>query len=174
MEQRAVQQNEDMTAYLQGMVDCAKEGDTVLLPGGTVCVSRPIVIREKKNLKIVGQDTHFLHTGYDMMAREAQSSTSLFILETCRDVTLENFSVDYAGYVSIAGTVEEIGTEEKSYFILHLYPEFKGLTGKEYYRAAMSFDPDGAPNYHLSTYNDHDVVEKIDEEHLKVYCKHLR
>ncbi|MBQ8351678.1 MAG: right-handed parallel beta-helix repeat-containing protein [Clostridia bacterium] len=164
-------ENKDMTEYLQSLIDRAAEGDTVQLPAGTVYVSRPLVVRDKKNVKICGQDTHFLHTGYDMTNREVQADTALFVLEGCTGVTLENFSVDYVGFVSIAGTVLETNAGENPYFVMRLYPEFEEMTGEEYYRTTMSFDSDGAPNYHCSLWENEFSVEKIGKGLLKVSCR---
>lgn len=158
----------DMTADLQTLIDQAKEGETIWLPAGQVCVSHPIFIREKRDIRICGQNTHFLNTGFDMTSHEGQFNTSLFIIENSVGVTLEGFTVDYAGFTNIAGKVIETNVGENPYFLMRLFPEFESLTGEEYYRAAMSFDDDGAPNYHLSSY-DNMTVEKIGKDLLKVF-----
>ena len=165
--------NKDMTEHLQQLIDRAAEGDTVLLPSGTLYVSQPLIVSGKKNVKICGQDTHFMHTGYDSKVHEAQASSGLFVVDRCTGVTLENFSVDYADYVSVAGTVEEIDAGEEPSFVLRLYPEFAGMTGEEYYRAGMSFDPDGAPNYHFSVWETDFSVKKIGAGLLKISCRNV-
>ena len=72
-----VARGEDMTACLQTAIDEAREGEEIRLPSGEVRVSRTLYVRDKKNVKIVGVGTHFLHTGYDMMTREGQRETGL-------------------------------------------------------------------------------------------------
>ena len=160
---------EDMTDFLQNAIDAAGEGAEICLPVGEVRVSRTLYVRDKKNLKIVGGGTHFLHTGYDMMTRESQRETGLFLLERCENVTLAGFSVDYEGFVSIAGEVSAMNTEGEPYFDMKLYPEFLSVTGEEYYRTALSFDPDGAPNYHLAGDGGGMRTEKIAGDTLRVY-----
>ncbi len=161
----------DRTDALQNAIDRAADGDTISLPEGIVRVQRPLIIQGKKNIKICGNHTRFLHTGYDMTACTPQQNNGLFLVDRSENITLENFSVDYAGFTSIAGTVEEKNVGETPWFLLRLYPEFASLTGEENYQTAMSFDPDGAPNYHLSGNGGGMSVKKVGKDLLKVFYK---
>ncbi len=100
-------------------IDNADAGTEIVLPQGKVFITEGFKLRGKKDLRIVGNDTVLVNTGYSPQKLGVISGNAsvIFNIENCKNIYLEGFTVDYAEPSSAEGTITEI-RDGKIYFEL--------------------------------------------------------
>lgn len=120
---------EKNTDIIGKAINNAVAGTEIMLPEGKVFITEGFKLRGKKDLRIVGNDTILVNTGYSPQKLGVISGNAsvIFNIGNCKNIHLEGFTVDYAEPSSAEGTITEI-RGGKVYFELFGKPseEYKG------------------------------------------------
>ncbi|MBR7133459.1 MAG: right-handed parallel beta-helix repeat-containing protein [Clostridia bacterium] len=139
----------DCSAKLQELFDFVEDGSTVQFKTGNYFLSQIVRLRNRKNIKILGNRSHII-THYEPCGPK-ENSNNAFQFTECSDIEINGLFFDTDNPIGATGDVVGMDFENNTVDV-KIYDEFP-VTGYEHFCGTNSFDENGAPDYAFATYN---------------------
>lgn len=140
---------DDDTNQIKNAILNLKDNQELILEEGIYYVGEILEVKNKKNVKISGNNAVIIRTGIDATGVSARRC-SVFNLKDSQDVTISGITVKYDAITSVSGVVTA-SFPNKGEVYVKPYDIYE-LTGKEVYCALNTFDENGAPDLKLEKY----------------------
>ena len=104
----------------------ASDFTKITFPKGTFYIDSYIVLQNKSNLILQGDETLLINTAYAPLTEltvEFYPKSTFFKIDSCRDITVKGFTLDYLSHSTIDGKIEKVGGGKT---VFKAYSEFTG------------------------------------------------
>ena len=155
----------DIADKLENIIKNTKAGEVIFLPSGDYFLSRKVMVKDKTNITIRGNNTSII-TPFNP-AEGFEHYKGAFDFTDCQSIVLENLIFDTSENINSAGIVVAVDPCNVT-FDVKCFDDC-ALDGHQVIRAINSMDEDNSPDYLLET-NLVKYYEMLDDKTARIYC----
>ena len=157
-------QGQSNSRILSSKLSTVSANTDVVFPEGIYELSAPMELRNRQNVRIVGENATLIRTNVTNTTRSS-SSSGFFKIRGCQTVSVQGFAFEYSIPTSLSGKViAKNGTE-----VTLEITSTTHFTGNEYITIFNTFTAAGVPDKVLEQYATNNFpAEKLSENTLRV------
>ena len=141
----------DNSKALQKLFSRIANGTTLYFPEGVYEFESTIIITNKKNISIIGENAVLVRSGLDNTKQVTTERTAAFMINGCSNITMKGITVKHSGNTSVSGEIVNVNRLLGSVDIKP-YDGFE-VTGEELFNCLNTFDEKGIPDKRIENYS---------------------